>query len=103
MWGSSPPQSVSDPVAAGEKLGANIERDEDGYISSIYIKGRQVSDAGLVHQQGLTNLFLVTLTNTRINDAGPVHLSGLPNLVTFSFDPTQVSDAGWSISTGRRS
>jgi len=47
-----------DPVAALEKLGANIESDEDGYISSIYIKGRQVTDAGFVRLTGLTKLKL---------------------------------------------
>ena len=55
---------------------------------------RQITDAGLVHLKGLTNLEQLDLVDTQVTDAGLVHLKGLTKLRTLFLDSTQVTDAG---------
>ena len=45
----------------------------------LSLDNTKVTDAGLVHLQGLSQLRIVTLDRTKITDAGLVHLQGLSN------------------------
>ena len=53
-----------------------------------------ITDAGLVHLAGLTNLQFLFLEGTRVTDAGLVHLSELSNLQEIFLSKTKISDAG---------
>jgi hypothetical protein len=53
-----------------------------------------VSDAGLPHVRGLTQLESLHLDNTQVTDAGLVHLWGLTQLQCLSIQETQVTEAG---------
>ena len=55
--------------------------------------GWKITDEGLVHLKGLTNLQWLSLTDTQITDAGLVHLKDLTNLTTL-YLPKQITDAG---------
>jgi WD40 repeat protein len=73
----SPAQAAAaDPVAALEKIGAKIKRNEQGEVVELNLRYTQITDAGLRHLKGLTNL------------------------KKLDFEDTQVTDAGWSISRG---
>ena len=48
-------------------------------LSSLELRHTQVTDAGLAHLKGLTNLG-VSPRSTRVTDAGLAHLKGLTNL-----------------------
>ena len=54
----------------------------------------QITDAGLMHLKGLTNLEELGLSSTRVTDAGLVHLKGLTKLEKLGLVGTQVTDAG---------
>lgn len=54
----------------------------------------QVTDTGLAHISGLTNLQFLNLFNAKITDNGLAHLSGLKNLKVLNLGQTRVSDAG---------
>jgi uncharacterized protein (TIGR03067 family) len=53
-----------------------------------------ISDADLVHLEGLKNLRKLTLDHTPISDAGLAHLKGLTRLEELSLMGTKVGDAG---------
>ena len=53
-----------------------------------------VTDAGLAHLKGLTELRGLMLTSKRITDAGLAHLKGLSQLRSLSLSNAQVTDAG---------
>lgn len=54
----------------------------------------QVTDKGLAHVAGMTNLTRLHLENTTVTDAGLDSLKGLANLEYLNLYGTQVSDAG---------
>ena len=83
-----------DPVKAPEKLGAKIKRNEQGDVVGVYLQNTPITDAGLVHLAGLTNLQTLSLRDTPVTDAGLVHLAGLTNLEHLNLDNTQITDAG---------
>ena len=58
----------------------------------------QITDAGLVHLKGMTNLKQLDLSRTQITDAGLVHLAGLTKLqqLDLSFN-TRSPTRGWCI------
>jgi len=60
----------------------------------LRLERTQVSDAGLVHLRGLTQLKELHLEGTLVSDAGLIHLRGLTQLQELHLDGTQVSDAG---------
>ena len=72
-----PPAQVVDvdPVAELENLRAKITRNDNGEVVALNLYGTQVTDAGLVHLKGLTNLQTLSL-------------------------PRQITDGGWCISKG---
>ena len=53
-----------------------------------------LTDAGLVHLMGLTNLHELSLRNNQITDAGLVHLKGLTELNELDLRRTKVTEAG---------
>ena len=60
----------------------------------VNLNDTQVTDAGLEHLRGLTNLVWLWLNNTPVTDAGLEHLRGLTNLQWLRLDNTPVTDAG---------
>jgi internalin A len=55
---------------------------------------RAITDAGLVHLAGLTNLTGLRLEDTKVSDRGLKHLERLTNLESINLDGTEVTDAG---------
>ena len=51
-------------------------------MQELGLDGTPISDAGLVHLSGLTNLRTLALSNTPLTDAALVHLKKLANLKT---------------------
>ena len=82
------------PVARLEDKGAKITKNEQGEVVEVDLYGTQITDAGLVHLKGLTNLQTLNLDGTKITDAGLVHLKGLTSLETLSLNRTKVTDTG---------
>jgi hypothetical protein len=64
------------------------------HMSAVYLPNTEVTDAGLVHIKGLTDLETLILNNTQVTDAGLVHLKGLTNLRELDLNHTQVTDSG---------
>ena len=100
---SSPATSAAKPVetqeqaiAAIKKLGGKvtIERKSPNKLIHVDLRGIKVTDAGLVHLKGLTNLQTLYLYRTKVTDAGLVHLKGLTNLQFLSLYNTKVTDEG---------
>jgi hypothetical protein len=70
-------------VAAIKKLGGKVTFDKKNPGKPIvrdYLRGHNVTDAGLVHLKGPTKLQRLNLSGTEVTDAGLVHLKGLRNL-----------------------
>ena len=71
--------AAADPVAALQKLGALIRQDDQGEVFEVYLAGTKITDAGLVHLKGLTNLQKLIISGS-ITDAGVADLQkALPN------------------------
>ena len=70
---TSTPTETVDPVAALEKLGAQVTL-RNGYVLSVNLGGTQFTDAGLVHLKGLTKLEYLSLNKTKVTDAGIAEL-----------------------------
>jgi len=70
-------------IAEIEKLGGRVQYDEgnpDRTIVTVDLRGKQVTDAGLEHLKGLTNLRTLHLQHTQVTDAGVNELKkALPN------------------------
>ena len=49
-------------------------------VTKVDLRGSQVSDAGLKHLKGLTQLQELNLNDTKVSDAGLQHLKGLTQL-----------------------
>ena len=69
-----PAQAVeTDLIAALEKLGAKIERNDNGDVVTVRCSWNEtLTDAGLVHLKGMTNLQTLDLQRTKVTDAGLV-------------------------------
>ncbi|MBI83194.1 MAG: hypothetical protein CMJ81_08365 [Planctomycetaceae bacterium] len=84
-----------DPVKALEKLGATMRRNERGEVVMLILsRNKKVTDADLVHLEGLINLQSLILWGTQVSDAGLIHLEGLTKLEALSLAETKISDAG---------
>ena len=88
-------------IAALEKLGAKIMRDEkkpSKPIVEVKLTGAKVTDAdlaGLVpHLKELKSLPALTLTGAAVTDAGLAHLKELKSLPALVLAGTKVTDAG---------
>lgn len=94
---ATPPESATDiPVAALEKLGARLERNEPGEVTAVDLSRSPITDAGLEHLRRLPQLQQLNLDGTRITDDGLVILKGLTNLRELDISDTQISDAGFA-------
>jgi len=60
----------------------------------LNLRRTQVTDPGLAHLKGLTKLFTLDLSRTQVTDAGLKHLAGMTGLRELYLQGTQVSDAG---------
>ena len=54
----------------------------------------QITDAGLLHLHGLSQVQWLSLQRTQVSDVGLAHLRGLHHLEAISLDGTQITDAG---------
>ncbi len=84
-------------ITAIKKLGGKVtfaEKKPGKPVISVDLTATKVTDAGLVHLKGFTDLQPLHLSYTTVTDAGLVHLKGLTNLQTLRLYNTEVSDAG---------
>jgi len=65
-----------------------------GRIQILNLGLSRVTDAGLIHLEGLTHLRVLSLISTEVGDAGLAHLARLTKLNDLRIDDTRVSDAG---------
>jgi len=73
-----------DGVAELVKLGVKILPDPRGGIAIVSLTGTDITDAGLVHLKGLTNLKWLFLYNTKVTDVGVAELyKTFPKLTIF--------------------
>jgi serine/threonine protein kinase/Leucine-rich repeat (LRR) protein len=64
-------------------------------VVGINVQGvKQVTDAGLLHLEGLTNLRYLNMEATPVSDDGLEHLQGLANLAELRLQFTRVTDDG---------
>ena len=83
-------------IAAIRGLGGDVGFDENNSVVKVRFKGpgSKVTDDGLVHLKGLTNLQFLSLSRTKVTDAGLVHLKGLTKLQYLHLSDTKVTDEG---------
>jgi uncharacterized protein YjbI with pentapeptide repeats len=84
-------------IAEIEKLGGKVTFDEKSREKSVIgvnLSGTTVTDAGLEHLKGLTQLQELSLTDTKVSGAGLEHLKELTNLQRLDLMHTEVTDAG---------
>jgi hypothetical protein len=100
-------------VRAIRELGGRVECEEEGETSLpswlrgllgdeffflkapiVDLSDTQVTDAELVHLNGVTGLEMLDLSNTQISDTGLEHLKGIKDLKWLYLGGTQVTDAG---------
>jgi len=62
-------------------------------LEELHLRATQITDAGLEHLKGLTNLKWLTLWGTQVVGTGLVHLEGLTNLETLDLQGP-ITDAG---------
>jgi len=60
----------------------------------LVLRGSGVTDAGLVHLKGLTDLEWLALDGRQVTDAGLDHLKGLTNLEHLRLYGTKVTEKG---------
>jgi hypothetical protein len=63
-------------------------------VRSLNLYGTNITDAGLAHLAGLSDLQTLNLNDTEVGDAGLEQLRGLPHLKELSVFHTRVTDAG---------
>ncbi len=63
-------------------------------MKQLHRTGFAVTDAGLAHLGGLSDLQLLSLDDTRVTDAGLAHLKGLSSLKWLKLTRTKVTDSG---------
>ncbi len=63
-------------------------------LEHLTLNNTQITDAGLEHLKGLSNLFFLRLNSTQITDVGLVHIEGLTKLRWLDLGNTKVSAGG---------
>jgi hypothetical protein len=65
------------------------------HLASVDLRqSKGITDAGLVHLQGLEEIRALNLEGTNVTDAGLVHLKGLPSLAHLTLTDTAITDKG---------
>jgi hypothetical protein len=80
-------------IAALEKLGAKIGRDDDGNVFVVVLTDTHITDADLRHVKELKSLQVLQLRNT-ITDAGLEHLKEKRKLKQLWLVRTEITDSG---------
>ena len=80
-----------DPVVALNNMGATIDQDDAGRVIGVMLAGPQITDDGLVHLDGLTNLVNLHLRDTAVTDAGLFHLQGLTDLTNLVLSGSRIT------------
>ena len=94
-WAAEMNPEQAKAVAEIEKLGGKVIVDEKSQaVIGVSLRKTEVTDAGLVHLKGLTNLEELDLGKTKVTDAGLEHLQGLTKLQWLSLQDTKVTAAG---------
>jgi hypothetical protein len=75
-----------------ERWARNLFGLDHGVVVWVDLSASQVTDAGLEHLKGLTNLGVLDLVATQVSDAGLEHLKGLTSLWGLDLSSTQVTD-----------
>ena len=98
LFGDAEEVPVSEDVDAImtilEGLGADIEKDEGGHVSSLTLHGARVDDGDMESIKGLHSLQRLYLKSTRISDTGVEHLAELKQLNELNLGGTNVTDDG---------
>ena len=63
-------------------------------MSTLFLKGTRVTDAGLKHLNGLSQLDWLDLSDTQVTDAGLANLKELSSLRALDLTGAQVTVAG---------
>ena len=61
-------------IAEIEKLGGKVRLNSEAKVVAIKLNSPQMTDDGLEHLKGLTNLKLLFLEETKVTDAGVAEL-----------------------------
>jgi hypothetical protein len=69
-------------------------------LAVLDLAGTRVTDAGLAHLAGLTNLRTLRLEDTQVTDAGLKYLAPLKKLTELDLRGTRVTDAGLEVLAG---
>ena len=64
-------------------------------VTYVGLSGESVTDADLVHLQGLSQLQTLVLIDTKVTDAGLVHLQGLIQLQDLNLRTARSPTLGW--------
>jgi hypothetical protein len=91
-WGGE-----AEAVATLGTLGGKLRRDPKvpgKPVVAVDLHESKVTDEGLAHLKGLTNLLELGLSGTQVSDKGLAHLKGLSNLRWLDLDKTKVTAAG---------
>lgn len=73
--------------------GTGLEHLEGSKITWLWIDSTNLTNANMVHLEGMTKLESVFLGKTGVTDAGLVHLLELPNFSMLGLDAEQITDA----------
>ena len=98
--GESPAEALdADLVAALEKIGAGVKRNEQGQIVEVSSYGSSrfnlgVTDAELVQLSNLSSLERLLLNDVKITDDGLLSLKVLTNMKVVVLNDTEITDAG---------
>ena len=97
-WNTDNPEAIAalepEAITALRKLGAYIKHNGQRQVIHVNFMKTQITDAGMVHLTGLSNLKRLSLNRCDITDAGLVHLKGLTQLQTLGLDSNNITDAG---------
>lgn len=81
-------------VAAIEKIGGTVHPLGGGWEIEFHLRGRSLTDEGLIHVAAIGNVVSLNLRDTKITGGGLVHLKDLSSLRWLHLERTGVNDEG---------